>query len=199
MAGLIIDNVNKDDPAFLYLNLRPTEEIKFIVRHHWGGFLGTLGITFALGLFPILLYYAWSLVAGGTLATYHLLVIVSMSSFWLFLLTFLFGSWINFYYDIIIITSERMINIDQEGLLARKTSELSLAQIQNVSAEVDGFLHSLLGFGLLIVETAGEGTSDVIHPGLKGYFTIEDIPDPNRIARALLDLHRALAVADEKG
>ncbi len=190
MSKLIVEDVNKNDPAFLYLNLHPDEEIKFIVRHHWAGFLGMLGIVVFMAAFPILILWVILNIQQIDLDPYYLSIVVAMASYWLFLLTFTFGSWINFYYDLIIITTERMINVDQEGLLARKTSELSLAQIQNVSAEVNGFLQSLFNYGLLIVETAGEGTSDAPHiRGLQGYFTIADLPDPNKLARALLDLH----------
>ncbi len=64
-------------------------------------------------------------------------------------------------------------------------------QIQNVTAEVNGLLRSLFNFGTLAIETAGEGTSDdPSRPGLQGYFTISDLPDPNRLARIILELHR---------
>lgn len=192
MPHLIENEIDANNPAFLYLNLHPNEEIKFVVRHHWAGFLGTLGITLALVLFPLLLVFAFNLALGDRLERYLEALVIALSGFYLFLLTFLFGAWINFYYDIIFITNERIINVSQEGLLARKVSELSVAQVQNVTAQVEGFLHNFFNYGHLVIETAGEGTSDdPSRPGLQGYFTIHDIPDPNRIARVVLELHRA--------
>lgn len=186
------ETINKNDPAFLYLNLRPNEEVNLIVRHHWAGFLGTLVIVFFMGIFPWLLIGTFYLVLGPKLMDFREILIVILSSYYVFLLTFLFGNWINYYYDIIFITNERIINVAQEGLLARRTSELSMRQVENVTAQQHGFLRSLFNFGTLIVETAGFGSGDIPDvPGNKGYFTIEDIPDPNRVARLILDLHQA--------
>lgn len=198
MPHLIEEHINSNDPAFLYLNLHPGEDIKYAVRHHWAGFLTTLLIVVAMGLFPLFLLFAVSIGFTNGVSEFVPIITVLLSGYYVFLLTFLFGSWINFYYDIIFITNERIINVAQEGLLSRKTSELSLKQVQNVSAEVTGFLQSFFNYGLLIVETAGGGTTDDPHkPGLQGYFTITDVPDPNRLARVILEMHRD--VENEEG
>jgi len=183
-------SLDAGDPAFLYLNLHPHEEIKYVIRHHWAGFLGTIGIVLALAIFPLLLIFAARLALGDQIASYSMLLVVLVASFYIFLLTFLFGSWINYYYDIIFITSERIINIAQEGLLARKSSELTLDEVQNVTADVSGFLQSFFNYGILVIETAGAGTGDNPHtPGLQGYFTVHDTPNPNLVARVIMDLH----------
>ncbi|MEX1051821.1 MAG: PH domain-containing protein [Patescibacteria group bacterium] len=192
MPHLLETQIDQNDPAFLYLDLHENEEIKMVIRHHWAGFLPITGIVLAMGLLPLFLVFALNIAFTGSIEQFRGLIIVLFSGYVVFLLTFLFGAWINFYYDIIFITNERIINVDQEGLLARKTSELSMNQVQNVSADVAGFLRSIFNYGILVVETAGGGTSDdPLKPGRQGYFTIVDVPDPNRIARMILDLHRS--------
>lgn len=187
MSGHFIQtDVNADDPAFLYLALRPNEEIQYLVRHHWVGFLGTLLTVTAMALLPAVIIIVLRLAAPAEIAGNQSLIAMFATVFYLFLATFLFASWINYYYNIVIITSQRLINISQEGLLSRKTSELNFAEIENVSADVNGLLQSWFNFGLLVVETAGGGTSGaMLRPG---FFTVQDVPDPNRIARAILDL-----------
>jgi len=191
------DNIQANDPAFLYLNLRPTEEIKLIVRHHWAGFLSTLLIVLGMIIGPVVLLALGNTILKNVLDNYFPLLVLVTSGYVIFLLTFLLGSWINYYYDIIVITNERMINVDQEGLLSRRISELNMVQIQNVTAEVNGILRSLFNFGLLVVETAGEGTTARDVRGVEGYFTIEDIPDPSRVARLIIELHRLAVEEDE--
>ena len=191
MAHLIEEQIDANDPAFLYLNLHPDEEIKLVVRHHWAGFLGTLGLALAMGIFPLMIIIGASVALGDTFERIKPILIIAFAGYYLFLLTFLFGSWINFYYDIVFITNERILNVNQEGLLARKVSELNIRQVQNVTAQVTGFLQSFFNYGHLVVETAGKGTSDdPTQPGLEGYFTIQDLPDPNRLARIIIELHR---------
>lgn len=192
MPHLIESQVNSNDPAFLYLNLHPNESIHFIVRHHWLGFLGTLLMALGMALLPFFLLFAVSVGDLNISEGFNAILNVAVSGYFLFLLTFLFGSWINFYYDIVFITNERIINVAQEGLLSRETSELSMTQVENVTADVSGFLQSAFNYGLLVIETAGEGTAGNINaPGVKGYFTIYDVPDPNRLARVILEFHRA--------
>lgn len=193
MAKDVVEFVNKNDPAFLYLNLHPGEEIKLIIRRHWGGFLGTLILSASMLLFPLFLVFALSVFSKNIVSTYREIIIVAVGGYALFLQTFIFGSWINFYYDVIIVTTERLVNINQEGLLSREVSELSLREIQDVTAQQEGFLQSFLDYGRLVVETAGEGTTGMPEkPGVEGYFTIEDVPHTNRIARAILELSRQI-------
>lgn len=200
MPHLIENNIDVNDEAFLYLNLHPGEQIQLIVRHHWAGFLGTLMIVLGMGLVPILLVVAASLLDGFTATSIVPVVVLFISGFFIFLLTFLFGAWINFYYDIVFITNKRILNVDQKGLLARGTSELPLLQVQNVSAQVEGFLQTTFNYGTLIIETAGAGTSDDPHrPGLQGYFTIHDLPDPNRLARIIIEFHHQAEAEDDQG
>jgi hypothetical protein len=193
MANNLMEYVNKNDPAFLYLNLHPDEEIKLIIRRHWGGFLGTLLLVLGMAIVPIVLAFTLPNILSDDIGAYRIVIVVAMAAFLLFLQTFLFGSWINFYYDIIIITTERMININQEGLLSRDVSELRLSEVQNVTSQQEGILQSFLDYGRLVVETAGEGTTGAPErPGIQGYFTIEDVPQTNRIARAILELSRSV-------
>ena len=197
MSHLIEEEVDANDQAFLYLNLHADEQILFVVRHHWAGFLAAIGLFLAMFVFPLLIIFVGKLIAANQFSQYYSFLVMGLSGYYLFLLTFLFGSWLDFYYDVIFITGERILNVNQKGLLAREISELRLEQVQNVSAQMEGFLRSYFNYGNLIIETAGKGTSeDPAQHGLQGYFNINDIPDPNRIARVILELRRRNADED---
>lgn len=197
MPHLVETNVNTDDDAFLYLNLHADEKIHYIVRHHWAGFLGTLGLVLGMGLLPLMILLVAGGLAGQGFEDIIPVIVLFISGFFVFLLTFLFGAWINYYFDIVFITNKRILNVDQKGLLSRGTAELPLKQVQNVSAQVEGFLQTTFNYGTLVIETAGAGTSDDPHrPGLQGYFTIQDLPDPNRLARIIIEFHHAEAEDD---
>ncbi len=188
--------IDTNDPAFLYLNLRPDENVRYVIRHHWAGFLGSLVIVLAMAIVPLAALLVL-FIANPQLLNSLSIIAIYATSYYLFLLTFLFTSWINYYYNVIIITNHRLINVAQEGLLSRKTAELDFPEIENVSADVDGFLQAAFNFGLLVVETAGGGTSGArIKPG---YFTVKDVPDPNRVARAILDLKEEIVGGEDRG
>ena len=69
----------------------------------------------------------------------------------------------EYYLDVLVITSKRIIHADQKSLFSRNTSTLELEKIQDVTVEVDGFLETILGFGTVRIQTAGEMKDFVLH------------------------------------
>lgn len=56
----------------------------------------------------------------------------------------------------LIITDKNLTQILQNGLFSRKVSELSMANVEDVTANQRGFFATIFNYGDLIVETAGE-------------------------------------------
>ncbi len=75
-----------------------------------------------------------------------------------------------------VLTSDSLTQITQNGLFNRQTSQLSLGNLEDVTAEQRGIIPSMFGFGTLRVETAGEHS--------KFFFLY--CPDPNLYARKIL-------------
>ncbi|SRR6266568_1170401 len=75
-----------------------------------------------------------------------------------------------------ILTSDSLTQITQKGLFSRQSSQLSLGNLEDVTAEQRGLIPNMLNFGTLKVETAGERS--------KFYFLY--CPDPNLYARKIL-------------
>ena len=84
------------------------------------------------------------------------LIVLASSGYVLFVWLFLFFSFIDYYLDVWIITSERIIDVRQEGFFSRTVSELKLFQIQDVTSELKGIFQFIFRFGNVHVQTAGE-------------------------------------------
>ena len=56
----------------------------------------------------------------------------------------------------LIVSNKSLIQILQKGLFIRKISRLSMSNVQDVSAEHNGFLATIFGYGTFTVETAGD-------------------------------------------
>jgi hypothetical protein len=56
----------------------------------------------------------------------------------------------------LLITDRSLVQILQKSLFIRKVSRLSMADVEDVSAEERGILSSIFGYGTLTVQTAGE-------------------------------------------
>lgn len=80
-----------------------------------------------------------------------------------------------------IVTDDSITQVKQISLFSRQSSQLSLANLEDITVEQNGLLPSLLGFGILKAETAGEHSKFVF------YFC----PRPNEYARTILAAHEA--------
>lgn len=114
------------------------------------------------------------------------IIIVCLTCYYLFISTYFFLMWMNYYLDIIIVTPEHLINIQQIGLLNHKVSEQSLLRVQDVTSRVNGFWQTYFRYGTVVAETAGDEPN----------FSMRDVPNPNSVANIILRLHEELI---EKG
>lgn len=77
----------------------------------------------------------------------------------------------------LIVTDENVTEVQQLGLFNRKVSELTMEDIEDVTAKTHGILSTLFNYGILTVETAGEQNN----------FVFKYCPNPNAYAKALQD------------
>lgn len=168
---------------------REDEVIILFLRRHWFIFLVRLLLIliFIIGLVGI---YFLFLALNTNLAEseYYNLLIFGESLATLFVWNFFFILWLDYYLDAWIVTDERIINIEQRGFFTRKISELKLTKIQDVTSEIIGVIPTLLNYGNIYVQTAGE----------KERFTFFQIPDPNSVKNVIVQLQERERQAEEK-
>ncbi|MBP6975746.1 MAG: PH domain-containing protein, partial [Candidatus Moranbacteria bacterium] len=110
-----------------------------------------------------------------------LLLLFLLNTFLLFIWLYVFLIWVDYYFDVWIITNERIVNIEQKGLFNREVSELQFSRIQDVTSVVDGFIPTILNFGDVYVQTAAE----------EERFVFRQIPDPYTIKDMVMQLSRS--------
>jgi hypothetical protein len=69
----------------------------------------------------------------------------------------------DFYFDIVIVSDRRFVDIEQEQLFYRKISELSLEDVEDVSSVINGFFPTFFNYGTVQVQTAGEKEMFIMH------------------------------------
>ena len=156
------------------------EKILHIVRRHYITFVPIAVLFMLLILVPVGVYWLISQMFPDLLINppnYQLLILF-ISLYYLSLCIFFYSYFIDFYLDIMIITNDRLVDIEQKGLFARTISEVELYQIQDVTSEVEGFFPTLFGYGNLIIQTASAIPKVTMH----------DIPNPHTLRQELLDL-----------
>ncbi len=75
-----------------------------------------------------------------------------------------------------VLTSDSLTQVSQTGLFNKESSQLSLANLEDVTAQTNGILAKMFNFGVLKVETAGE----------RSKFTFIYCPDSEKHAQQIL-------------
>lgn len=110
----------------------------------------------------------------------RLLITVFVSMYYLMLVGYIFGEWISYYYDILIVTKSTVIDIKQNNLFNREITHLHLRQVEDISSEIKGFMPTLFNYGDIIIQSAGA----------QEHTLIKAIPNPQKVAAMVLQLHK---------
>ncbi len=162
--------------------LAPDEQPRFILHRHWSIFLShTLLIVLLAVLPPLVLSLVFSQLTGMVVERTPGGALVALFAlfFYLFLTLYFFNAWMNYYLDIWVVTSRRIINIEQHSLFHRVVSEVNIRNVEDVTVSVKGILPTMFGYGNVHIQTAGEVPR----------FEFENVPDPYTVARHITELH----------
>lgn len=142
------------------IEIDESEQIVHVIRRHWFMLLtqiiglallfflpGILMIALEFLPIPSVLHFTGpsTYVLGWALSTWALIVFTSG-----------YLMWTDYYLDVLIITDKRIFDINQQGLFRRESSAFRIDRIQNVTVSVSGVIPTLLDFGSLHIETAGD-------------------------------------------
>lgn len=155
------------------------ERVFLLIRKHWFVYMpfGLLFILMILPVVAVMVYWSFNFETITTLNGN--IIIVGASAYLLSLLGVQLFGFVDYYLDVDIVTDRRLIDIDQNGLFKRKISELYLHQVQDVEAKVEGIAATLLHFGDVYIQTAGEREN----------FIFRSIPHPYTVAKQIVNLH----------
>jgi membrane protein YdbS with pleckstrin-like domain len=95
--------------------------------------------------------------------------------YWLFVWMGAFGVFTDYYLDKWIVTTERIIDINQKSFWSREVSSLFLHRVQNVETDISGFFNTIFGFGTVSVESAGAEVNRIRMTGLARPEHVRDV------------------------
>lgn len=169
------------------VELHENERVILAVRQHWLIFVLEV-VALALLAFLPLVQLALPDMAerAGITLTLGSSALFLNATWLLFVWITFFMVWTNYYLDSWIVTDKRIIDIEQHGLFNRSVSECHLDRVQDVTAEVKGFLPTFLKYGDVMIQTAGE----------QGKFVMRNVPHPYEIKDAIVRTHGSLGVKE---
>jgi membrane protein YdbS with pleckstrin-like domain len=163
-----------------FIHQKSYERIVCKVRRHSITFIPTIVLFLFLGLVPLVLQLLLTNLFPSFLEGYliNILAVLFISIYYLSIILFFYTEFVSFYLDLLIITNDRIIHINQHSLFARTIAEMDLYQTQDVISEVKGFVASLFKYGHLTIQNASAVTK----------FQSFDVPDPDKLRNTILDL-----------
>jgi uncharacterized membrane protein YdbT with pleckstrin-like domain len=98
---------------------------------------------------------------------------------WYLLTTsFLLEKFLSWFFNIYIITDERVVDVDFYSLIYKQISDAGLDKIQDVTYRTGGFLGTIINYGDILIQTAG--TQENIQ--------FEKVPQPAKVVSILNEL-----------
>ncbi|HEX9817600.1 MAG TPA: PH domain-containing protein [Patescibacteria group bacterium] len=97
---------------------------------------------------------------------------------YLLVFSYTLATFLTWFYSVYIISDERIIDVDFVSLLFKDVSSAKIDAIQDISSKTSGFLASIINYGTVYIQTAGEQRE----------IQFENIPQPAKVAAILNEL-----------
>lgn len=88
-----------------------------------------------------------------------------------------FSKFVYWFFNIFIVTNERIIDIDFVNLLYKDVSETQLSRVQDISYQTRGIFATMFDYGDVTIQTAGEVPN----------FAFEIVPKPSQVVDIISD------------
>jgi hypothetical protein len=169
-------------PQPIFSDQRDTERVFVVARRHFVDFLQSLVILLVMILLPIMV----GVIFGSSIMNAVRInepywadsVILAAMVYFLILIMVFMTSWVGFYYNLLIVTDERIVEITQRGFFSREIFQLTYDQIEDVDFSSRGLLATYLDVGDIEIQTAGPQRN----------FYIRKAPKPQLIGAIIHDL-----------
>lgn len=162
-------------PKNIKLNIQDKDErIILVIRQHL--------ITQVRELFSLVIatiFIPWLLHISGFLPSLPVRFQVAFYlGFIIVAIGMLLRAFLIWFFNVYIITDERVIDVDFHSMIYRNVSSAKLENIEDVTARTVGPLAAIFDYGTILIQTAGAKTE----------FEFDHVPQPSKIKKLLNEL-----------
>lgn len=149
------------EKIILLLRKHPITNVSWILL-----VLGLIATPTALGFVPIAALFPAKFAAGALALWYLLALAIALE-----------GA-LGWFFNVYIVTDERIIDVDFHNLIYREISDAKIDKIQDVTYKVGGVVRTLFDYGDVVIQTAGTVPN----------FDFAAVPNPAQVAKILQQL-----------
>ncbi len=160
-------------PDIRFENQEAKEEIILLLRRHWVTNIPWILIAILMIVLPpfVRTFPFFTFLPSR----FQLMVVII---WYLLTVAFAFEQFLIWFFNVNIITDERIVDIDFYSLLYKEVSDCPIDRIQDVTYKMGGVGRTILNYGDILIQTAAEVTQ----------FEFHAIPMPRKVAAVLRDL-----------
>ncbi len=101
---------------------------------------------------------------------------------------YVFQNLLMWFYNVYIVTDERVVDVDFFGIMYKNINVAQLSKIEDVNYSQGGIFASFFNYGDVVIQTAAEQRSADVFGGEASAFTFNDVPNPDRVVRVISEL-----------
>lgn len=153
----ILSSFCKNPKGVSFQTQKHNETIVLFLRAHLIKNLYWIIISFLLILIPIIIGILSSVFGiqffSSPLVSHFTAVYVIF--YYLIVFSFIFINFLHWFYNVFIVTTERVVDIDYSEIVVHNIAITKLTHVQDVNYTQSGFIPTLFNYGNLFVQTAG--------------------------------------------
>ncbi len=155
------------------------EQVFMLLRRHWFTNLGWISREVGSAIFPPIAYLLADVVGYNLIDVlgWRLFIVVILM-FYSFIMTNAIKNLSDWYYNLYLVTSERVIDFDFHPFTSSGASETSLVSVQDVKQKSVGFFPSIFDYGDVEIFSAAD----------RNVITFNQVPNPTLVRDKILDL-----------
>lgn len=155
------------------------EQILYVLRRHFATNLTWIILTLLFLFVPVLVLAILLPGLQNESPVQPAKFFFAASVFWyLFVFGFVIERFLNWFFNIFIITTKNIVDMDFHNLLNKNIAETPLRNIEDVTYEIKGLSGIVFNYGTVTIQTAAE----------KREFEFEYLANPSKIADIISDL-----------
>lgn len=165
------------DPKGVYFATQGTsEEVHLFLRRHFATNIPWILASILLLLSPpLILPFLGEAIPFTSNLPLGSAVILLLFYYTIIFGTVIFTNFINWYFNVYIVTNERIIDVDFVNILYREVSGTRLNLIQDVTVKAGGVVRAIFNYGDVFIQTAGTEVN----------FDFHAVPHPHEVAREI--------------
>lgn len=155
------------------------EKILYVFRRSFITNLDWIFVALLLLITPNILNSIWAFTETSAQQYIPLKLALILEFFWyLFTFGYIFVNFINWFFNVYIISNKRIFDLDFVGFLYKNISEAPLSSIEDVTSNVKGTLRVIFNYGSVFIQTAAE----------KREFEFVDVAKPAHVRDIISDI-----------